>query len=337
MKNLIDFHCDTIWNLGDLGGKGNLYHNDGQVSIEHMLKGGTKAQCMAFFTDGGESMNAPKGTDPRSLKPGQKEYDACYAHVLSKMDYLDGQIRQFGKYVAQATSYEELEKNAAEDKISLIYTVEESGILSNDLSRLDTLYARGVRLMTPMWNYENCLGYPNHKDPLENEKGLKAFGIEAIQKMDELGIILDVAHASDGCFWDILKYSEGPVLASHSNCRALCHHSRNLTDEMIRALAERGGVSGLNLFGWFLNNNGPREGKIKDMVRHIHHMINKGGIEFPAIGTDFDGIGAQTNPAIANVGDMPKLWGALVNSGLSEDDVEKIWHKNAERVIQGIS
>ena len=92
------------------------------------------------------------------------------------------------------------------------------------------------------------------------EKGLTSFGIETVTRMGELGMIADVSHASDGTFWDILKYAKGPVVASHSNCRNLCNHPRNLTDEMIRALAEQGGVVGLNFFGPFLGTT--KESKI---------------------------------------------------------------------------
>ncbi len=331
--NLIDFHCDTIWYLTSGEGKGDLYSNDGQVSIEGMKKAGTKAQFMALFTDAGESLMVTGKEDPRSLKPGEKEYEDCYLRVLNGIRFFKEQAEKYGEEFAQATSLESLLKNESEGKISGILTVEESGIMNGDLNRLDTLYQEGIRLMTPMWNYENCIGYPNHRDPLENEKGLKPFGKEAVQKMSDLGIILDVAHASDGCFWDILKYSEGPVVASHSNCRALCNHSRNLTDEMIRALAERGGAAGMNIYGTFLKDDGSTIGKLEDMVKHIHHMINKGGMEFPAIGTDLDGIGKQEGAAILTVADMYKLKDALLKSGLSYDQVDRIWHRNAERVL----
>lgn len=147
-------------------------------------------------------------------------------------------------------------------------------------------------------------------------------------------MIADVSHASDGTFWDILKYAKGPVVASHSNCRNLCNHPRNLTDEMIRAIAEQGGVAGLNFFGPFLGTT--KESKIEEMTAHILHMIQVGGSEFPAIGTDFDGIDGLERLDIPNASAMELLWEALKKKGLSQGQLDKIWGENVERVLREV-
>ena len=213
-------------------------------------------------------------------------------------------------------------------------TIEEGGVLNGRMERLTSLYQEGVRLMTLMWNYENCLGHPNSWDSGMMEKGLTPFGIETVTRMGELGMIADVSHASDGTFWDILKYAKGPVVASHSNCRNLCNHPRNLTDEMIRALAEQGGVAGLNFFGPFLGTT--KESKIEEMTAHILHMIQVGGSEFPAIGTDFDGIDGLERLDIPNASAMELLWEALKKKGLSQGQLDKIWGENVERVLREV-
>lgn len=166
------------------------------------------------------------------------------------------------------------------------------------------------------------------------KQGLKPFGKEVVEYMGELGMIADVSHASDGTFWDILKYAKGPVVASHSNCRAIADHPRNLTDEMIHALSDAGGVAGLNFYGPFLGN--PVVSGIEDMVRHILHMIKIGGSEFPAIGTDFDGFDGMKILEIPDVSHMEKLWNALKKEGVSESQLDKIWYGNAVRILKNM-
>lgn len=247
----------------------------------------------------------------------------------------------FPKDLAKVCSYKELKQNEAEGKISAFLTVEEGGVLNGHTGRVKELYERGVRLITPMWNYENCLGYPNSADVSVMSKGLKTFGIEAVEQMSELGMIIDVSHASDGTFEDILTYtkkadrSQGMVVASHSNCRALCRHPRNLTDDMIRKLAEAGGISGLNFYGYFLNENGAS--RICDMAEHILHMIKIGGSEFPAIGTDFDGFDGVEVLEISKAEEMEKLWEALKKKGIAESQLDKIWCGNTERILRGLN
>jgi len=164
------------------------------------------------------------------------------------------------------------------------------------------------------------------------KKGLKPFGIEVVKRMGELGMIVDVSHASDGSFWDVMKHVRGPVVASHSNCRALCEHPRNLSDDMIRALAQKGGVCGLNLYGVFLGTK--NESRLEEMAAHVMHMIKVGGTEFAAIGTDFDGFGGMDIMDISRISDMEKLWEMLKRKGLTENQLEKVWNLNVLRVLK---
>ena len=189
-------------------------------------------------------------------------------------------------------------------------------------------------MLTPVWNYENCIGYPNSKAPAVMEKGLKPFGVEVIERMGELGMIADVSHASDKTFWDILKYAKGPVVATHSNCRSLCNHPRNLSDEMMRALAEKGGIMGLNFYGPFLHANG--ETRISYMAEHLACMVNAGGSEFAAIGTDFDGFDGVEILEIEKAEEMERLWEALKAKGFTETQIERIAYGNVKRVLQAL-
>ena len=224
-------------------------------------------------------------------------------------------------------------QNDTTEKISAFLTVEEGGILGDDINRLQTLYDEGIRLITLTWNHENCIGYPNSKDEAIMQKGLKPFGIEVIEKMNQLGMIIDVSHLSDGGFWDVLKHSKKPVVASHSNARSLCNHPRNLSDEMIKALADRGGIAGINLYPYFIKKNG--KATVDDIAAHVWHMYQTGGEDFVAIGTDFDGFD-EGELEIVDIGEMGKLYDAVKRRGLSERQMEKFWIGNAMRVINEV-
>ncbi len=320
--NLVDMHCDTLWQLLDLKGEGSLYENDCAVNIQGMREAGTLIQFFACFTD------------VREYKENGG-YEKCYLHVQEMIAYIEKQCLLFPEDIACAYSCDDVAKNQAEGRISAVLTVEEGGILNHKPERLEELYRKGIRLMTLMWNHENCLGYPNSQDRSVMRKGLKPFGIEIVKRMGEMGMIVDVSHASDGVFWDILQYAKGPVVASHSNCRALCAHPRNLTDEMIRMLAERGGIAGLNFYGMFLENE--KGSRLESMTAHLLHMIDVGGGGFPAIGTDFDGFDSKESLDIRDVSQMEKLWDALKKKGVPESQLDKIWSQNALRIIREIS
>lgn len=317
VMKLIDMHCDTIWKLMDLDKKGNLKENECSISIPGMKKAGTIAQFFACFL---------------YIEGMEGGYEEGYRHVYEMIDFMESQTAMFPEDIALSCSYRDILENDGAGRISAILTVEEGGILNGDIRRLEALYKKGIRLMTLMWNNENCIGFPNSHKPLIMEKGLKPFGIEAVERMGELGMIADVSHASDGTFADILRYAKGPVVASHSNCRALCDHPRNLTDEMIGALAKMGGGAGLNFYGPFL---GTKDASlIEEMTAHILHMLRFGGEEFPMIGTDFDGFDGMKRLDIPSAEAMERLWEALKKKGVSETCLDKIWSKNALRILK---
>ena len=152
--------------------------------------------------------------------------------------------------------------------------------------------------------------------------------------MNELGMIIDVSHLSDGGFWDVIQNSTKPVVASHSNARTLCSHPRNLSDEMIRALATKGGTTGLNLYPYLLRESGHTT--IDDMVQHIWHIYCVGGEDVVAVGTDFDGFD-EGESEILHIGQMELIYRALAKKGFTERQLEKFWHGNAMRVIKEVT
>jgi membrane dipeptidase len=189
----------------------------------------------------------------------------------------------------------------------------------------------GVRLITLTWNFPNEIGFPNCQNEYMN-KGLTEFGKEVVYEMNKLGMVIDVSHLSDGGFYDVANLSSKPFVASHSNSRSIRSHTRNLTDDMIRTLAEKGGVTGINFCAAFLGSS--RDGRIDDMVEHIKHLRNIGGIDVIALGSDFDGIGNDVE--IKDSSEMNKLAYELSKQGFNDDEIEKIFFKNALRVIKEV-
>ncbi len=312
-------HCDTIWML--MREKhANLQNSPFCVDIEKLKTAGSMAQFFACFIYLNEIASEERWEQGYQLaldmiKRGKAEFAAC------------------SKDIALSLSYDELVGNYANGKIAALLTIEEGGILNNDINRLYELYNQGIRLITLTWNHENCIGYPNSKDEAIMEKGLKPFGVEVVEKMNELGMIIDVSHLSDGGFWDVLKYSNKPVVASHSNARNLCNHPRNLSDEMIKALADKGGIAGINLYPYFINKRG--KATVEDIADHVWHMYQTGGEDFIAVGTDFDGFD-EGELEIAHIGAMEKLYDEVKKRRLSERQMEKFWSGNVMRVMEAL-
>lgn len=307
---MIDLHCDTIYRVLDDGKE--LAENDLQVDIGKLEKNHYSTQCFALF------VNLKGGVSP-------------WKRANDLHDCFTSQMEKNRSRIAQVRTAREIRENA---KCGAILTTEEGGIIEGNLERIATLASWGVRSFTLTWNYENELAYPNSRDASVMEKGLKPLGIEAVAELERCGIIVDVAHLSDGGFWDVAKYAKKPFWASHSNSRAVTRVPRNLTDAMLRALADHGGVAGLNFCASFLTDDGSHESRVADIVKHVLHERDVAGSSVLAIGTDFDGI-AGTKPEIANISQMDRLRDALAKAGLSQSELDGMWSGNALRVLGG--
>lgn len=323
----IDMHCDTLYELLRGPKEWNLSQNQLCVNTRDMCKAGTMVQFFACFVD---------------VRQWEEEWmesrwEAGYLKVLQMLNRLR---EEQGEKLRQIFSYEEIDINWRQGIISAAATVEEGGILNGEIERVEELYEKGVRLITLTWNYENCLAYPNSRNAQVMQGRLKPFGMEVMHRMNELGMIVDVSHLSDGGFWDCIKYSKAPVVASHSNCRALCAHPRNLTDEMLKALAAKGGVAGLNFYPAFLRKEDEQHRMAvspRDIARHAKHMIEVAGEDIVAIGTDFDGFETEDSPDyLSCVGEMEKVWDAFQKEGITPRQIEKIQSENALRVMKEV-
>ncbi len=317
----IDLHCDSLFRAYSGKFKDLTNQPDFMVDIRRMKEAGQLGQVFAIFMPYGLS-------EAEQLAGDDAYYESCLTIFRNTLE-------QNADDFAFAGSIGEIETNRSAGKISGLLSIEDGRIIRGNLERIKKVYEDGIRLITLTWNSPNCFGYPGSFDAGEMAKGLNDFGKEAIPYLNKLGIMIDVSHLSDGGFWDVLEFSEKPVLASHSNSRALTPHHRNLSDEMIKALANNGGIAGLNFSPDFLQNErNCKESRLIDMMCHIKHMVDVGGIDFVALGSDLDGIRGKLE--INSPTKIPLIFDALVKEGFSDDQVEKIAYENALRFFADV-
>jgi len=210
--------------------------------------------------------------------------------------------------------------------------VEGANLLAGDITRLDKLYSAGIRFLTLVWGGVSCIGGAHRTD-----RGLTAFGKETVHKCFELGIVPDLSHASEHLFRDTINIADEynkPVIATHSNSRALCNHSRNLTDEMFTAIKNRGGIAGVNLFHEHLSDT--EICNIDTVIAHIEHFLSLGGENTVCIGSDFDGM-TKLPDGISDISDVYKIYDRLLSMNYSAELADKIFFNNAQNFIQGMN
>ena len=311
--NFIDLHCDTATLL--LESNEELKTNSFKIDIEKLQEGKALAQFFAMYID-------------------SHKVESSYAYCVAMLKNFKHELAKNKDTIALCRNHADLILAQNENKIGAFLTIEEGEALEGSLDKLRYFKEEGISLITLTWNHENALGYSNFEWRDQN-KGLKEKGFEVLEEMNQLKMLIDVSHLSDAGFNDVLKHSKAPIIATHSNSRSMTNHPRNLSDKMLKELANKGGITGINFFNNFLV-----EGELKDklqtstldeMLRHITHIRNVAGVEVLGLGSDFDGI---PNPVeIEDCSQMEKLSDTLLSNGFSSDEVEKIFYKNALRVI----
>ena len=307
---MIDLHCDTIMQLLDHPDSGDLYRNTWKIDIEKLQKAHSKVQDFALF------INLGKTNDP-------------YGRYEEMRNLCTSQIHLYGEHIQHVLSYQDVESVYESGKIGALMSIEEGGVLGGDLDKLKQAYQDGVRLITLTWNYPNGLGEPHCG---EQHKKLTPKGIEFVEAMQDLGIIVDCSHLNDAGTEQLGDILDVPFVASHSNAREVTAHTRNLPDNLIKLIANKGGVIGLNFAQSFLGTS--PVSRIDDIVKHGLYLINKGGEDVVALGTDFDGI--KPNTEIKDASEMYRLYDAFKEAGLSVEQCEKLFWKNADRLLKEI-
>lgn len=306
--NSIDLHCDTALRL--YHEKLKLNESICKVDIKKLKKAKALAQVFATFIEL-DYVDNP-----------YKEFKRIYSNLINE-------IEANPKDIVIVRNLNELDKARNDGKIGAFLSIEEGEVLEGKIERVKEMYDLGIRFITLTWNFPNSIGYPNVG--FENkDKGLTERGKEIVIEMERLGIIPDCSHLSDAGFYDLIDICKKPFVATHSNARGVTNHSRNLTDDMIVKLANKGGVMGLNFCAPFLGDK--KVPTIEDMINHIKYTKNVGGIDVLALGTDFDGI--ENEVEIENIGEIDKLSYALGKNGFSDDEIDKIFFGNVKRVMK---
>ena len=309
---VFDFHCDTALVLlgDDLNQAGSLRKNNGHIDLERAVKLGGYAQCFACFTT--DIPELVHGISPIVL------FERELATIQREVD-------KNSDLISIAYSVDEIEENRANGKMSAILTLEGTAGIDYNPALLEDLWAIGFRGTSLGWNEKNPLTGSN-----VTGGGLTDLGREYVKEAQRLGMRVDVSHISDEGFWDIMKITEAPILATHSNSRAVHNHSRNLTDDMFRAIRETGGVAGYNACRDFTGEN-PNLDTVCDHILHFLELDPDG--KHIALGGDLDGVEAMPD-GFEGVQSYPTLARKLLDRGLTEENVMDIFWNNAIRVMK---
>lgn len=323
VSNAIDMHCDTLMlTYFEHGESGDLYKNRYNIDVKRLVSGGALCQCFAIFI------------------PDRRVYEEYGVPERDEDTYIRGCISVFRNtmarhpdVIASADHAAQIEQNHARGLVSGMLTMEDGVAVHGSMQKLDSFYEAGIRILSLTWNHANCFGAPNSRDPEIMNTGLTDFGKEAVKHMQDIGMIVDVSHLSDGGFRDVCRLADKPFVATHSNCRAVCNHPRNMTDDMIKALREHDGVMGINFCPEFLDDTpGVTKSRIEGMVAMALHEKKVAGVDVIALGTDFDGFDGQLE--IDGPDKMVLLKDALVNAGFTVSEVEQIMYGNVMRVFR---
>ena len=305
---IIDMHCDTLiegWRHPER----SFVDGDTSINLKLLKENDSLVQFFAMYLSRQEMATI----DPYDILKG------IYAYYTKVMEDNRDAIKP-------VFSVQDIEKNREAGILSAFLTVEDGVFIDGKMERVEEVYDMGVRLLTLLW------GYPCSDDPEIHQKGLKPFGIEVVERMNELGMIIDVSHMSEGGFYDVAKYSKKPFVASHSCARALCNNKRNLTDDQLKTLGNTGGMVGINFECSFLQE-GSEHATIEQIIQHLAYMKNKAGIEAIGFGSDFDGI--DDNGELVNYSGFSRLL-AEMEKTFTYDEIDKICSLNALRVIKDV-
>ncbi|MDR1221744.1 MAG: gamma-glutamyl-gamma-aminobutyrate hydrolase family protein [Tannerella sp.] len=310
----VDSHTDTpmIFNSFNLGSR-----EGGKVNLPLMEEGFLDAVFMVAYLPQGARDDA--------------SFQKAYEYVMDRLSQVTAQAALYPGRMGIACTPDDASQLKQEGKRSVFLGVENGYAIGRDIHKLKRLKEVGVSYITLCHNGDNDLCDSAAGDG--EWGGLSPFGRKVVAEMNRLGLMIDVSHAADSTFYDVLKHSRKPVIASHSSSRALCNHRRNLDDGQIRALALQGGAVQVCLYKRFINEDAGKA-SLSDAVRHICHIVDIAGMDAVGIGSDFDGDGELTGCRAAN--ELMQITVRLIAEGFNEEDIAKIWGGNLMRVMRSV-
>ena len=309
---VFDLHCDTALEL--LGRpdrpERSLRKNDCHIDLDRAGKMAGYCQCFACFT-------TPAMQEWMNVSP--------VAVFEKEIDILQKSLWENSDIIAQARTAKDVEANLRKGMMSAVFTIEGPAGFGFDPALLENLYQIGFRITSLGWNEKNPLAGSN-----VTGGGLTDLGREYVKEAQRLGMIVDVSHISDEAFWDIMDITQAPIVATHSNSRAVCNHSRNLTDEMFLEICKTGGVAGFNQYDAFVGENADMD-KICEHFLHFMELDPDG--KHIALGGDLDG--CDTLPkGFSGVESYPDLADKLLLRGLGKENLYDIYWNNALGVMK---
>jgi membrane dipeptidase len=337
---IVDTHCDTTMRLSQPGWDFGRRHDIGHVDIPRLREGGVDALFLAVW--------APK---PRGPGEGIRE-------ARQQLDVIRQTVQRFPEDLMLARTAADIERASHAGRIAILIGIEGGYFIEESLDVLREFHALGATYLTltHAWHTEWADSSGVHEPLAPRHHGLTDFGREVICEMNRLGMMVDLSHASDETFWQAVELSKAPVVLTHSSCRAVNPHRRNATDEMMKAVADVGGVVQINFSAAFVDADFPsftprpfeniaKEALIRDpapdhttplgtLADHFEHAIALIGPEHVGIGSDFDGAG-HLPAGLEDCSRLPNLTAELLRRGIREDDLTKILGQNVLRVMRG--
>jgi membrane dipeptidase len=322
---VVDTHCDTLKCLTpeftrvigsmwvDRSKIGMGVRSDlGHVDLPRLKEGGVDCQIFAISS-------ARDRTPPYALRTALEMIDVFYRECMKNPDAMQ-----------TVYSHDDILEAKEAGRIAAMLSIEGADVIEGKISMLRVFHRLGVRMVGLVHSLRNLLA--DGVTDARTGGGLSKLGMQAIEELDRLGMIIDVSHINDQGFWDVVDLANGPIIASHSNSRAICDHPRNMTDDMIKALAEKGGVMGMNFAPSFVHPTSP---SVSTLVDHIDHIVDLVGPDHVGLGSDFDGI-PFTPAGLEDVARMPNITEELIERGYVREDLEKILGLNHLKLIKNV-
>ena len=329
---VVDTHNDITSPITDEGFDMGARDTSGkiQTDIPRMKEGGLNVEFFSIYV---AAKYAKEGGSAR--------------RALDMIDGVYEQARRHPESLEMASGVDDIRRIRKSGKIAALMGIEGGHAIEDSLSALRLFYKLGIRYMTLTHtntnNWADSAGGIGNPPEIRHH-GLSEFGKDVVREMNRLGMMVDISHVGDETFWKVIETTQSPVIASHSSCRALTNVPRNMTDDMLKALAKNGGVIMINFYNGFINTDYAKPGDpvptktaqtatLEMLMQHFEHAIQVAGIDHVGIGSDFDGVDGLLPPGMEDVSKLPTITYELLKRGHSEADVKKVLGENLLRVL----